>query len=103
MRRAMPKRCEQLHAEAAAIRHASVRGRLVGPANPSPTGTQGLERFGESPRSPSAAEILGKFWQAGGPCGIALACNPQRLFIAQGAWMRENGREPLVRSLRWLG
>lgn len=33
----------------------------------------------------------------------ALAWDPERLVIAHGEWVRENGRERLARSLRWLG
>ncbi len=33
----------------------------------------------------------------------ALAWDPQRLIIAHGQWVRENGREALARSLSWLG
>jgi len=33
----------------------------------------------------------------------ALAWDPQRLIIAHGPWVRENGREALARSLSWLG
>jgi hypothetical protein len=32
----------------------------------------------------------------------ALQWNPRRLLIAHGTWVRENGREELARSLRWL-
>jgi hypothetical protein len=32
----------------------------------------------------------------------ALAWNPQRLIIAHGEWVRENGCEALAHSLRWL-
>ncbi|HTW88144.1 MAG TPA: DUF4336 domain-containing protein [Candidatus Binataceae bacterium] len=32
----------------------------------------------------------------------ALAWNPQRLIIAHGEWVRENGCESLAHSLRWL-
>ena len=32
----------------------------------------------------------------------ALQWNPRRLLIAHGTWVRENGREALARSLRWL-
>jgi len=31
-----------------------------------------------------------------------LLWNPRRLLIAHGTWVRENGREALARSLRWL-
>jgi hypothetical protein len=33
----------------------------------------------------------------------ALEWNPERLIIAHGMWVRENGREVLQRSLAWLG
>jgi hypothetical protein len=33
----------------------------------------------------------------------ALAWDPQRLIIAHGQWVRENGREVLARSLSWIG
>ena len=33
----------------------------------------------------------------------ALAWDPQRLVIAHGEWVRENGREELARSLAWIG
>ncbi len=33
----------------------------------------------------------------------ALGWNPQRLIIAHGQWVRENGREALARSLSWIG
>jgi hypothetical protein len=33
----------------------------------------------------------------------ALAWDPERLVIAHGTWVRENGREVLQRSLAWLG
>ena len=33
----------------------------------------------------------------------AVAWNPQRLIIAHGEWVRDNGREVLERSLRWIG
>jgi Domain of unknown function (DUF4336) len=33
----------------------------------------------------------------------ALAWNPERLIIAHGTWVPENGREILRRSLAWLG
>jgi hypothetical protein len=32
-----------------------------------------------------------------------LGWNPQRLIIAHGQWVRENGREALARSLSWIG
>ena len=32
-----------------------------------------------------------------------LGWNPQRLIIAHGRWVRENGREALARSLSWIG
>jgi len=32
-----------------------------------------------------------------------LGWNPQRLIIAHGEWVRENGRESLARSLSWIG
>jgi hypothetical protein len=33
----------------------------------------------------------------------ALDWDPERLIIAHGVWVRENGREVLRRSLAWLG
>jgi hypothetical protein len=33
----------------------------------------------------------------------ALAWNPQRMIIAHGEWVRENGCKALAQSLRWLG
>jgi len=33
----------------------------------------------------------------------ALAWDPQRVLIAHGEWVRENGRAALARSLRWIG
>jgi hypothetical protein len=33
----------------------------------------------------------------------ALAWNPQRMIIAHGEWVRENGSAALAHSLRWLG
>lgn len=33
----------------------------------------------------------------------ALAWNPQRMIIAHGEWVRDNGRAALARSLRWIG
>jgi hypothetical protein len=35
-------------------------------------------------------------------CRTALAWDPERLIIAHGTWVRENGREGLQRSLSWL-
>jgi hypothetical protein len=32
----------------------------------------------------------------------ALSWNPQRLIIAHGDWVRENGRAALAHSFRWL-
>ena len=32
-----------------------------------------------------------------------LGWNPQRLIIAHGQWVRENGREALARALSWIG
>jgi hypothetical protein len=32
-----------------------------------------------------------------------LGWNPQRLIIAHGQWVRENGREALARALSWVG
>ncbi len=32
----------------------------------------------------------------------ALAWNPRRLILAHGEWVRENGREALAHSMRWL-
>ena len=33
----------------------------------------------------------------------ALGWNPQRLIIAHGQWVRENGREALARAFSWIG
>jgi hypothetical protein len=33
----------------------------------------------------------------------ALAWDPQRLIIAHGEWVRENGKEELARSFAWIG
>jgi hypothetical protein len=46
------------------------------------------------------------FWNrksARGALQKALAWNPERLIIAHGVWVPENGREVLQRSLAWLG
>ena len=58
------------------------------------------------PEGSTPRELRLTFWNRRAACEAlrkALGWNPQRLIIAHGQWVRENGREALARSLSWIG